>query len=112
MTKRQPVRTIYGVKQALDDGGVIEVECLTSASREGSVYRGEWRFYLHSCDDEDGEVRALVVTHRALEPKVVRTVHGLVGLAAELGIDAPVVPLSKGQKGTWTRERTGADTQK
>lgn len=109
MADRRPVQTIRGVRQALDDGGRIEVECLTSAWREGSIWRGEWRFYARSTDADATNVRALVVTHHALEPKVVRTVHGLVGLATDLGIDLPQIPLSEGQMGVWARGQVHAE---
>ena len=109
MAGRQPVRTIRGVRKALDDGGRIEVECLISAWREGSVWRGEWRFYARPHAGDAKNVRALVVTHHALEPKVVRTVQGLVGLATDLGIDLPQIPLSEGQMGVWAREEMRAE---
>ena len=104
-----PVRTLCDVGEALDDGGRIEVECLTSVWREGSAWCGEWRLYACSTDDGAESVRELLVTRLALEPKVIRSVHGLVRLATDLGIDLPQLPLSEGQIGVWARGQVHAE---
>ncbi|WP_371158337.1 hypothetical protein [Jannaschia sp. 2305UL9-9] len=109
MAIETPVRTLCDVEEALDDGGRIEVECLTSAWREGSVWCGEWRLYVCSTDEDAKSVRELLVTQRSREPKVIRSVHGLVRLATDLGIDLPQIPLSEGQMGVWARGQVHAE---
>lgn len=89
------------VKKDLAAGGSLEVECSESAYRSGSQMSGAWLFYLVSPTVDGNQFRSQVLVSRTIEPKRILTVTGLVSLAMDLQIRAPVFPLHAGDKGVW-----------
>lgn len=101
METSAPVTIIAKVKKDMATGARLEVECLETISQSGTAVKGKWGFYL-LIDQPDGETfRSQVVVWQKMEPKVLKTLNGLMSLAAELNISAPIIPRIEGRKGIW-----------
>ena len=96
-----PVTVVAKVRTELARGGRLEVTCEESATKDGSLIRGRWTFCLIVEDEAAEALRSQVVVWRSLEPKVIKTVHGLANFAKDLGITVPELPLEAGKKGVW-----------
>ncbi len=93
-----PVYMEYELKEALEDGGVLEIECITAANRTSEEVRGEWSIFVR--ETVGGQVvRSVLCSRRNTGPRVFRTARGVVGLAAKLGATVISVPLLEGEIG-------------
>ena len=107
MKKLTPVSVLGKVKRYLADGGWVEVVCTEGLAKQGGVLKGSWEFYSVMTQPDGTEHRTPILVWRTMEPKTVSTWAGLGGLAQELGIHLPVMPLNPGEKGVW--KRAGVD---
>lgn len=97
----RPVTVLANVKKMIVNGSWLEVSCLVSASKTGTVMRGEWSFDVITPLDGIEVHKSQVVTWRTLEQKTISTVVGLTALAIDLEIHLPEVPLFEGEVGIW-----------
>ncbi|PZQ96153.1 MAG: hypothetical protein DI533_17095 [Cereibacter sphaeroides] len=97
MRNLTPVILQTGLKEALSEGGIVEVHCVEDATKVFNVWQGTWRVTLRV-----GDQTALLVISRGLEPREFKTVTGLISFAVEMGLTTVHVPLRKGEKATWT----------
>jgi hypothetical protein len=97
MRNLTPVILQAGLKEALSEGGIVEVLCIEDARQARTVWQGTWRIQLRF-----GDQTALLVISRGLEPREFKTVTGLISFAVELGLTTVPVPLMKGEKAIWT----------
>ncbi|MGQ0563538.1 MAG: hypothetical protein ACT4OK_00520 [Gemmobacter sp.] len=97
MRNLTPVILQAGLKEALNEGGIVEAHCVEDAEKFGNVWQGSWRIYLRI-----GDQTALLVISRGLEPREFKTVTGLISFGVELGLNTIPVPLKKGGQVTWT----------
>lgn len=96
-----PVALKAQVKAYLASGGWLEVECEKTVVKEGSVFGGRWVFCLKR-KKPDGKIHhSPVVVWKDLQPKVIRTVNGLMAFAIDLDVAAPSFPRIKGEIGVW-----------
>ena len=98
-----PSLPISKIANELDEKSWLEVRCMSSACRSGSVIKGEWILYLATTSEDDGVYKTPVVISRTHETKTIRTVPGLASLAIRLGINFPEIPLCDGDTGIWKR---------
>jgi hypothetical protein len=71
-------------------GAPVQVEALMDAYLNGILWCGAWRFYVTL----DGQVFVLNLT-KSDKPKTIKTINGVLSLAAKLGerkIDLPLMP--------------------
>lgn len=105
MKVRSPVRNLASMRTDLAEWGTIEVECLKTPSRIiGGTHRGEWVVYCWRMEGNSPE-RSVMVAARSLEPRIFKTVSGLISLAIELGFTNPQIPLHEGELGIWDFEK-------
>ena len=97
MRNLTPVILQAGLKEALNEGGIVEALCVEDAQKVGNIWQGHWRIYLRV-----GDQTALLVISRGLEPREFRTITGLISFGVELGLTTVPVPLHAGKKATWT----------
>jgi len=102
MENGQPVLLSAKVKKDLASSGArLEIICVEDAKKTPSGFTGKWAFHIVK-EGETGEIcRSQVVVHGTLAPKVIKTMTGLISLATELQLTAPVIPLVTGEKGVW-----------
>ncbi len=91
-----PVILLAGLKEALTEGGQLEVECIEAAEKFGNTFRGGWKVFVRI-----GVQRAVYVVSRNIEPKVFKTVTGLVSFAMDNGFSVVGVPLRVGERVEW-----------
>jgi len=101
METRSPVTVIAKVKKDLALGARLEVECVVSVVKKGTMFTGKWVFYLLTDDPDGKEFRSQVVVWGTMDTKVVKTIPGLVALASDLNVSVPEIPLIAGKKGIW-----------
>ena len=97
MRNLTPVILQAGLKEALTEGGIVQAHCVEDAKKVGNTWTGTWRINLLL-----GGQEALLVIARGLEPREFKTIAGLISFGVELGLTTVPVPLSKGEKATWT----------
>ena len=108
MRELLPVILQRGLKKLLEEGCSIEIVCLETARKVGTAWRGRWRIYVITHGDNGEEQRLSLVATRNIEPRVIKTVVGLVSFAREHGISVVGIPLEKGRVVRWRRD--GAET--
>ena len=108
MREVSPVITLAGLREALEAGGTIEVECIEEPERLSNQYRGSWKFYVLA-DVKGTQHRLLLVHGRDIKPKIVRTLTGLYSFAADLGISPISVPRHADERAVW---KVYEDTEK
>ncbi len=101
METRAPVTVIAKVKKDLALGARLEVECVESVAKKGTMLTGKWVFYLLTDEPDGNEFRSQVVVWGTMETKIVKTVLGLASLASDLNVSVPEIPLMMGRKGIW-----------
>ncbi len=90
-----PVYMEYEFKEALENGGILEIECISSANRTSEEVRGEWWIFVR--ETLSGQVvRSVLCSRRSTGPRLLKTSRGVVGLAAKLGATLISVPLLEG----------------
>ncbi len=104
--KLRPVTVLGKVKLLIAEGSWLEVSCLESAAKIGTVMRGEWSFDVITPLDGTEVHKSQVVTWRTLEQKTISTIVGLTALAIDLDIHLPEVPLFEGEVGVWKAKAT------
>ena len=105
MRNLYPVIFQTGLKEARNEGGIVEAHSLEDAKKVGNTWTGDWRIYLRI-----GDQTALLVIARGLEPREFKTIAGLISFGVELGLTTVPVPLKKGEKASWTNA-TETDSQ-
>lgn len=96
----RPMILASQLRDAIEDGAWIEVECVGEPVRVGNTHRGDWT--VHICQGEgDLVAEAVYVTGRDLAPRSFRTVAGLLSFCQELGAAKFSCPLISGTRGTW-----------
>lgn len=103
MKPTSPSLPMSKIRAELDDKSWLEVRCLSSATRSGSVIKGEWILYLARQSENNNVYTTPVVICHTHETKTIRTIPGLAALAMRLRIDLPEIPLRDGDTGIWRR---------
>ena len=102
MREISPVISLAGLREALDDGGTIEVECVDTPFRQTNSYRGAWKFYVIA--EIDGTTHRLLFVHgRDIRPRIIRTATGLSSFAIELGVSPVAIPRIAGERAVWRK---------
>lgn len=101
MIEIQPVLMLTGFRRALAAGGRIEIECVKDAERQGNLWQGEWKVYVQIKNGGAFHRIALGVS-RTQEPKVFKSVTGLMSFGAEHDIDLISIPTVAGMCAEWT----------
>ena len=102
MREVSPVISLAGVRDTLDSGGTVEVECVDAPFRQTNSYRGAWKFYVLA--EVDGvEHRLLFVHGRDIKARIIRTATGLISFGIELGVSPICIPLFAGERAKWTK---------
>lgn len=109
MIEIQPVLLLAGFRKALAAGGTIEIECVKDAEKQGNLWQGEWKVYILIQNGGAFHRIALGVS-RTQEPKVFKTVTGLMSFGKENGIDLITLPTVAGTCAEWKR-REGQQKQ-
>lgn len=110
MIEIQPVLLLAGFKKALAAGGVIEIECVRDAEKVGNFWQGEWKVYILIKNGPAHHRVALGVT-RTQEPKVFKTVAGLMSFGKDHGVDFVTIPTLAGTTAEWARDGVGKKDQ-
>jgi len=99
MRKRKPpVYMERGFKEALRNGGILEIECVAPVSHVSADVGGEWWFFVR--ETLNGQVvRSALCSRRKTEPRTLKTSRGVVSLAANLGATVVSIPLVEGKIG-------------
>lgn len=98
---KHPVILTSHMKDAIEEGAWIEVECVEAPERGGNTHRGGWTIFVCSDDGQGAVHRSVYVTNRDLKPRVFKTAAGLMSFSMELGVKNFVCPLQEGARGTW-----------
>lgn len=102
MREVSPVITLAGVREALEDGGTVEVECIETPFRQTNSYRGAWKFYVVA--EVDGVVHRLLFVHgRDIKARVIRTATGLISFGIDLGVSPISIPRFAGERAEWKK---------
>ncbi|WP_158967209.1 hypothetical protein [Chachezhania sediminis] len=102
MKEISPVISLAGLREALEQGGEVEVECIDTPFRQTNSYRGAWKFYVLA--EIDGVRHRLLFVHgRDIRPRIIRTATGLISFAIELGVSPVAIPRFAGERAVWTR---------
>lgn len=102
MIEIQPVFMLAGFRKALAAGGTIEIECVKDAERQGNLWQGEWKVYVQIKNGGAFHRIALGVS-RTQEPKVFKSVTGLMSFGSEHDIDLISIPTVAGMCVEWKR---------
>ena len=102
MIEIQPVLLLAGFRKALAAGGTIEIECVKDAAKEGNLWLGEWKIYILTKNGSSFHRIALGVS-RTQEPKVFKTVTGLMSFGNDHGVDLISIPTVTGMCAEWKR---------
>ncbi|OWU72314.1 hypothetical protein ATO3_17400 [Marinibacterium profundimaris] len=94
--------SLAGLREALDAGGIVEVECIDAPFRQTNSYRGAWKFYVIA-EVDGAEHRLLFVHGRDIKARVIRTATGLISFGIELGVSPIAIPLHAGERAIWRR---------
>ena len=105
MIEIQPVLMLAGFRKALAASGVVEIECIKDAERQGNLWQGEWKVYVQIKNGGTFHRIALGVS-RTQEPKVFKSVTGLMSFGNEHGIDLISIPTVAGTCAKW-KQREG-----
>ncbi|MEM9128302.1 MAG: hypothetical protein AAGA97_01095 [Pseudomonadota bacterium] len=96
--RRPPVYMEQGFKEALENGGILEIECLSPVTQKSSEIVGEWWIYVR--ETFSGEVvRTALCATRHTHPRLIKTSRGVVMLATKLGATVVCVPVVEGKIG-------------
>ncbi|MEO1110286.1 MAG: hypothetical protein AAFX90_20430 [Pseudomonadota bacterium] len=98
MRELTPVLLENGFREALQDGGILEIDCTAPVVHARNSISGEWKFFVRSKEGND-EVRQVLVVQRNIEHRVVKTALGAMSLAASLGATVVAVPFVEGETG-------------
>lgn len=99
MRKRKPpVYMENGFKEALENGGVLEIECIAPVNHTSTEVNGEWWIFVR--ETLGGQVvRSALCSRRKTEPRLIKTSRGVVSVAAKLGATVVSIPLVEGKIG-------------
>lgn len=100
MIEIEPVLLLAGFRKALAAGGTIEIECVKDAEKQGNQWQGEWRVYV-LIRNAGAFHRVALGVSRTQEPKVFKTVSGLMSFGKENGIDLISLPTVAGTCAEW-----------
>lgn len=90
-----PVLLESGFRQALAEGGTLEVHCVAPITHKLNVISGEWKFFV--CEEHGGQTtRSVLVLQRNIAHRVMRTAAGVASLAASFGAQSVTLPLREG----------------
>jgi hypothetical protein len=97
MRKRNlPVYMENYFREALENGAVLEIECIAPISHVSNNVRGEWLFFVR--ETLNGQVvRSALCSRRKTEPRVIKTAQGVASLAANLGATVVSIPYVEGK---------------
>jgi|TARA_R110000737_G_scaffold32761_2_gene51162 hypothetical protein len=108
MREVSPVITLAGLREALEAGGTVEVECMNVPERQSNQYRAAWKFYVLA--EVEGQTHRLLLVHgRDIKAKTIRTLTGLYSFGMDLGVSPISVPRHAGERAVW---KAYEDTQK
>ena len=98
---KHPVILAAHIRPAIEDGAWMEIECVEGAVRGGNTHKGKWKVYV-CAQDETGDVsKAVFVVGRDLEPRIFKTVAGLMSFCIELGHKPFICPFEEGDVDVW-----------
>lgn len=101
---KNPVILTAHIRPAIEDGAWIEVKCMESAIRGGNTHRGKWKIYVCG-ESSTGEIsRAVYVVGRNLEPRIFKTVAGLMSFCVEIQMHPFICPFEEGKVEVWKFE--------
>ncbi|WP_120632535.1 hypothetical protein [Ruegeria sp. EL01] len=110
MIEIQPVLMLAGFRKAMAAGGTVEIECVKDAEKVGNLWQGEWKVYVQIKNGAAFHRIALGVS-RTQEPKVFKSVTGLMSFGAEHGIDPIAIPRTAGRCVKWTQSEDHCGTK-
>lgn len=100
MREVSPVITLAGLREALEAGGTVEVECVEVPERLSNQYRAAWKFYVPT--EVGGQIHHLLLVHgRDIKAKTIRTLTGLYSFGVDLGVSPISVPRHAGERAVW-----------
>lgn len=104
MRVTSPVILTAQLKEAIEDGAWIEVECTETAVARGNTHKGMWKIFVCAHED-DAVTRAVHVNGRNLEPRIIKTVGGLQNFGMELGMTKRIgIPIQESEVEVWEFE--------
>lgn len=92
-----PVVFETGLKEALRNGGIVEILCVAEAEKNFNIYQGAWKIRVHI-----GDQTAYLATSRSTAPREFKTVTGLISFALDLGFSIVSIPLRQGECVVWS----------
>ena len=100
MREVSPVITLAGVRETLEAGGTVEVECIESPTRVSNQFQAAWKFY--AVAEVDGQTHRLLLVHgRDIKTRTIRTLTGLLSFGMDLGVSPISVPRHVGERAVW-----------
>ncbi|WP_372574750.1 hypothetical protein [Ruegeria jejuensis] len=90
-----PVLLEDGFREALEDGGILEVHCLAPVTHERGVVSGQWKFFVLHQQDGD-PYRQVLILQRGLKHRIFTTAAGVASFALGLGASTVCIPMVEG----------------
>lgn len=89
-----PVIVSEAVKEVIDEGGSVIIECLESVSKKGTATVGKWVIHIAS---PDKKTRRMLVLKLSIEPEVIKTAVGVMSKLIGWGLPTVCIPSKEGQ---------------
>ncbi|QEP30438.1 hypothetical protein [Pukyongiella litopenaei] len=100
-----PVLLENGFRDAIRDGGTLEIHCVAEVEHNGNDVNGQWKFFVR--EEFDGQdVRSVLALQRNVQHRVIKTARGVVSLAAWFGATSVSLPLVRGGIGVCEVDQT------
>ncbi len=94
--RKLPVYMESHFKDALKNGAVLEIECISAITHSSNNLRGEWLFFAREVLN-GRVVRSALCSYRKTDPRVIKTAQGVASLAANLGATVASIPFVEGK---------------